>query len=79
MQYETNTYEIMGWESSDVDRFDFGSLRQGQMRIIKLKNVYNSLIIGARGLECETNLSVASRAHFTRDRALIRLQTWIFI
>ena len=34
----------MGWESSDVVRFDFWPLLQGQMRIAKLKSVYNSLI-----------------------------------
>ena len=43
----------MGWESSDVVRFD---LLQGQMRIAKLKSAYNLLIIGPRGLQCETNL-----------------------
>ena len=32
-------------------RFD-----QGQTRIAKLKSAYNSLIIGPRGLQCETNL-----------------------
>ena len=46
----------MGWESSDVVRFDFGPLLQGQTRIAKLKSAYNSLIIGPRGLQCETNL-----------------------
>ena len=40
----------MGWESSDVVRFDLGSLLQGQMRIAKLKSAYNSLINGLRGL-----------------------------
>ena len=40
----------MGWESSDVVRFDFGSLLQGQMRIAKPKSAYNLLIIGPRGL-----------------------------
>ena len=39
----------MGSESSDVVRFDLGSLLQGQSRIAKLKNAYNSLIIGPRG------------------------------
>ena len=43
-------------ESSDVVRFDLGPLLQGQMRIAKLKSAYNSLIIGPRGLQCETNL-----------------------
>ena len=46
----------MGWESSDVVRFDLGPLLQGQTRIAKLKSAYNSLIIGPRGLQCETNL-----------------------
>ena len=46
----------MGCESFDVVRFDLGPLLQGQMRIAKLKSAYNSLIIGPRGLECETNL-----------------------
>ena len=45
----------MGWESSDVVRFDLGSLLQGQTRIAKLKSAYNLLIIGPRGLQCETN------------------------
>ena len=40
----------MGCESSDVVRFDLGSLLQGQMSIAKLKSVYNSLIICPRGL-----------------------------
>ena len=46
----------MGWESSDVVRFDLGPLPQGQMRIAKLKSAYNLLIIGLTGLQCETNL-----------------------
>ena len=46
----------MGWHSFDVVRFDFGPLLQGQMGIAKLKSAYNSLIIGPRGLQCETNL-----------------------
>ena len=40
----------MGWESFGVVRFDLGPLIQGQMRTVKLKNAYNSLIIGPRGL-----------------------------
>ena len=40
----------MGWESFDVVRFDLGPLLQGHTRIAKLKNAYNSLIIGPRGL-----------------------------
>ena len=43
----------MGWESSDVVRFDLGPLLQGQMRIAKLKNAYNSFFIGPRGLQCK--------------------------
>ena len=40
----------MGWESFDVVIFDLGPLLQGQMRIAKLKNAYNSLFIGHTGL-----------------------------
>ena len=36
-------------------RFDLGPLLQGQTRIAKLKSAYNLLIIGPRGLHCETN------------------------
>ena len=46
----------MGWESSDMFRFDFGFLLQGQTRIAKLKSAYNLLIIGPRGFQCETKL-----------------------
>ena len=46
----------MGLESSDVVRLDPEPLLQGQMRTAKLKSAYNSLIIGPRGLQCETNL-----------------------
>ena len=46
----------MGSESFDVVRFDLGPLLQGQMRIAKFKSAYNLLIIGPRGLQCETNL-----------------------
>ena len=46
----------MGWESSDVVRFDLESLLQGQTRTAKLKTIYNSFIIDPRGLQCETNL-----------------------
>ena len=45
----------MGKESSDEVRFDLVSL-QGQTRIAKFKSAYNSLIIGSRGLHCETNM-----------------------
>ena len=43
-------WEIMGWESSGVVRFDLGPLLQGQMRTAKHKSAYNLLIIGPRGL-----------------------------
>ena len=46
----------MGWESSDVVRFDLGPLLQGQTRTANLKSAYNSLIIDPRGVQCETNL-----------------------
>ena len=46
----------MGWESLDVVRFDHGPLLQDHTRIAKLKSAYNSLIIGPRGLQCETTL-----------------------
>ena len=46
---------IMGWESSEVVRFDLGSFLQGHTRVHKLKSAYISLIIVVRGLECETN------------------------
>ena len=46
----------MGWESSDVIRFDLDPLLQGQTRTAKIKRAYNSFIIDPRGLQCETNL-----------------------
>ena len=46
----------MGREFFYVVRFDHGPLLQGQTRIPKLKSGYISLIIGPRGLQCETNL-----------------------
>ena len=49
---EANLWEIMGWESFRVVRFDL----QGQTRIAKPKSAYSSLRIGPRGLQCETNL-----------------------
>ena len=35
----------MGWESSDVVRFDLGPLLQGQTRIAKDKSAFNSFIL----------------------------------
>ena len=46
----------MGWESSDVVRFDHEPLLKGQMKTAKFKSAYNSLIISLTGLQCETNL-----------------------
>ena len=46
----------MGWESSDMVRFDLEPLLQGQMRTAKLESAYNLLIIDPRGLQCETSL-----------------------
>ena len=46
----------MGWESFGVVRFDLRPLRQGQMRIAKLKSAYNSLLIGPRGLGWQTDI-----------------------
>ena len=45
----------MGWESSDVVGFDLWPLIQGQMSIVKLRSVFNLLIIGRRSLQYETN------------------------
>ena len=47
--------KIMGWETFDVVRFGLGPLLQSQTRIAKFKSAYNALIIGPRGLQCETN------------------------
>ena len=44
----------MGWESSDVFKFGLRPFLQGQTRKAKLKNAFNMLIIGPRGLQCET-------------------------
>ena len=38
----------MGGEFSDVVRFDFGPHFQGHLRVAKLKNAYNSLVIPPR-------------------------------
>ena len=46
----------MGLEPFDVVRCELGPLLQGQTRITKLKSAYNSLLIGPRGLQCETKL-----------------------
>ena len=46
----------MGWESSGMVGFDLGPLLQGQMRIVKLKSAYKSLIIDPSGLGWGTNI-----------------------
>ena len=46
----------MDWESFGVVVFDLGLLFQGQMRIVKVKSVYNLLNIAPRCFGCETNL-----------------------
>ena len=46
----------MGLESFGVVGFDLQLLLQGQTRIAKSKSAHNSLNIGPRGLQCETNL-----------------------
>ena len=55
----------MGWKSSGVDRFDLGPPLQGQTRIAKLKSAHNSLIVGPRGLQCETNLKAIMSCEFS--------------
>ena len=42
----------MGWESSDVVRFDLGLLLEGQTTIAKVKSSYNLLSLGPRVLQC---------------------------
>ena len=44
----------MVWESSNVVRFGLGPLFQGHTSIAKLISAYNLLIIGPRGMQCET-------------------------
>ena len=46
----------MVWKTSDLVRFDTVTLLQGQTIVAKLKSACKSLIIGPRGLGCETNL-----------------------
>ena len=42
---------LLVWSDLTLD-----PLLQGQTRIAKLKSAHNLLIIGPRGLECDTNL-----------------------
>ena len=46
----------MGLESFGVVGFDLGLPLQGQTRTVEPKSAYNSLVIGPRGLQCETKL-----------------------
>ena len=46
----------MGWESFGVVRFDLGPFLQSQMRKVKCKCPYDSLLIIPRDLGCETNI-----------------------
>ena len=66
----------MGWEFSDVVRFDLGLLLQGQMVIVKHTSAYNLLIIGPRGLGCQTNLreimGCESSNVLTHDKTAVR-------
>ena len=54
--YKTNLLVIMGWESSDMARFDLGPFHQGQTRVAKLNRANNLLITSPRGLQCEPKL-----------------------
>ena len=45
LQCETNPYEAMGWDSSDVVRFVLAPLLQGQTKATKPNRAYHSLII----------------------------------
>ena len=45
------------WNHLMWSDFDLGPLFQDQTRIAKHKSAYKSLIIGPRGLQCESNLS----------------------
>ena len=64
----------MGWDCFGVVRFNLGPLFQGQMRIVKDKSAYNSLIVGARGLRCEANLVL-----FIFKTVLVVLFRWIHL
>ena len=61
----------MGYESSDVVRFNLEPLLQGQTRIAKLKSAYNSLIIGPRGCIVKPTLSWAGNLLMWTDLTLI--------
>ena len=43
----------MGYESSNLVRFDLGPLLQGQMRVAKLKSAFNLFIIEKCCLSCK--------------------------
>ena len=53
---ETNLWEIMGWKSSDVFRFDFGSSFNVKRGEPNLKVLIIHLLLVLEVLQCETNL-----------------------
>ena len=55
LQCETNLFENMGWESSNVVRFDIEPLLQGQARIAEPKSVFTHLLLVLE-VQCETYL-----------------------
>ena len=55
----------MGSECYGVVRFDLGPPLQSTTRIAKLKSAYNSLVVGPRGLQCETNLQEIMSCEFS--------------
>ena len=56
--------EFMGWESSDVVRFDLGALLQGQIRVAKLKSAYISLVRAPRCKPSSVYDLCSGRSHF---------------
>ena len=52
----------MGYESSEVVKFEFGPLLKGQMRIAKVKSTCSSLVIGF-------NVKPTCRKSWARDRS----------
>ena len=54
-------------------KFDNGPLLQDQTRIAKLKSAYNSLIIVARGLQCENLKEIMGWKSFDLVRFDLRI------
>ena len=48
-------------------RFDLRPLLQGQSKTAKVKSAYNFLIIGPRGLQCETILEYC----FAKEKEIV--------